>query len=112
MGDLRMRRILVIAGMCALAAIPAEAQQGATVPELAMLACKRRLPDSVEAMQLGCQTGMIMTLRTLCPVEKVTGQGVGTFASEEMREFVRCMFASATAVLDRSEAEYKAHSNR
>jgi len=107
-----MRRILVVACMCALAASPAQAQQGATVPELAAQACKRRLPGGGEAAQLGCQTGMIMTLRTLCHIEKVTGQGVGSFASEEMREFVRCMFASATAVFDRSEAEYKAHNNR
>jgi hypothetical protein len=104
-----MRRVLVIAGMCAWVAVPAEAQQGPTVHELSMLACKRRLPDSVEAMQLGCQTGMIMTLRTLCRVEKVTGRDTETFSSDQLGELTRCMHASATAVLDRSEAEYEAH---
>lgn len=104
--------IIKIAGMCALAALPAQAQQGATVPELTAEACKRRLPDGDEAAQRGCQIGVMMTLRTLCHVEKVTRPGAGNLASEEMREFLRCIFASATAVFDRSEADYKAHGPR
>ncbi len=104
-----MSRLLVIACMCLLVAMPAHAQQGATVPELVMLACKRRLPSAREETRSACQVGVIMTLRTLCNMEKITGSNPKRNNSELLGDFVRCMYASATAVLDRAEAELKAH---